>query len=430
MDQRKIKFFHIVCFSLMQAVLYSLPCHSTDDLGLSETDPKGIPILKKETRIPVGSIGGIIHSIHFPSGTPLSEIPKKVSQKREKIGLLPDISHSERNQFFQNLHWQTSKTESVTMPMPGQLIAIFVNKGDLVKKGDKLCTVETMKMQNIMRAERDSVVGEIHYEVMDMVAYGTTLASLLPRDEDWETIAQGNILKNAGFLATLFPWHNDTLPNPPSTPSFPPSEETNRMERSNPAQNEPAEEVSHDAFQSTSLAAGSSSLSKLILSPSMDLVLETQSSSSLPPSFAPWMAGFSFGAPTNPPSSLKIPGHSAPRNDLLTHLCEALNEPKQSRYKATSPSTVVLNEAEVESINEHGFFKGMAGLMILLAFKIIYLARDYRLKRLQHRELHRQSFFLPTVQHLYGRDFNKHQYMTHQMAYNMNIQSVSMKAAA
>lgn len=46
-------------------------------------------------------------------------------------------------------------------PMPGQLVSLAVAAGDQVKAGDKLCIVEAMKMENILRAERDCVVEAI-----------------------------------------------------------------------------------------------------------------------------------------------------------------------------------------------------------------------------------------------------------------------------
>ncbi len=46
-------------------------------------------------------------------------------------------------------------------PMPGLLTEVSVSIGQEVKAGDKLAVIEAMKMENVMRAERDGVVGEI-----------------------------------------------------------------------------------------------------------------------------------------------------------------------------------------------------------------------------------------------------------------------------
>jgi len=47
-------------------------------------------------------------------------------------------------------------------PMPGLLISLSVEEGQLVKEGEELAVVEAMKMENILRAERDGQVVKIH----------------------------------------------------------------------------------------------------------------------------------------------------------------------------------------------------------------------------------------------------------------------------
>jgi propionyl-CoA carboxylase alpha chain len=47
-------------------------------------------------------------------------------------------------------------------PMPGLVVSIDVSEGQEVKAGERLCAVEAMKMENILRAERDAVVAKIN----------------------------------------------------------------------------------------------------------------------------------------------------------------------------------------------------------------------------------------------------------------------------
>ncbi len=49
-------------------------------------------------------------------------------------------------------------------PMPGLVVKIDVSEGDEVEEGQALCTVEAMKMENILRAERKGVVKSIKAE--------------------------------------------------------------------------------------------------------------------------------------------------------------------------------------------------------------------------------------------------------------------------
>jgi propionyl-CoA carboxylase alpha chain len=47
-------------------------------------------------------------------------------------------------------------------PMPGLIVKVDVEVGDEVQDGQALCTVEAMKMENILRAERKGVVAKIN----------------------------------------------------------------------------------------------------------------------------------------------------------------------------------------------------------------------------------------------------------------------------
>jgi propionyl-CoA carboxylase alpha chain len=49
-------------------------------------------------------------------------------------------------------------------PMPGLLVALAVGTGDEVKQGEPLATIEAMKMQNVLRAERDGRIARILVE--------------------------------------------------------------------------------------------------------------------------------------------------------------------------------------------------------------------------------------------------------------------------
>ncbi|MBT8455969.1 MAG: acetyl/propionyl/methylcrotonyl-CoA carboxylase subunit alpha [Alphaproteobacteria bacterium] len=52
-------------------------------------------------------------------------------------------------------------------PMPGLIVKVDVAVGDEVQEGQALCTVEAMKMENILRAERKGVVSKINAEAGD-----------------------------------------------------------------------------------------------------------------------------------------------------------------------------------------------------------------------------------------------------------------------
>jgi len=55
-------------------------------------------------------------------------------------------------------------------PMPGLIVSVAVNEGDEVQEGQALCTVEAMKMENILRAERKGIVTKVNASAGDSLA--------------------------------------------------------------------------------------------------------------------------------------------------------------------------------------------------------------------------------------------------------------------
>ena len=52
-------------------------------------------------------------------------------------------------------------------PMPGLLIRLAVQVGDVVKAGEELAIVEAMKMENVLRAAQDGSIKELLSEEGD-----------------------------------------------------------------------------------------------------------------------------------------------------------------------------------------------------------------------------------------------------------------------
>jgi propionyl-CoA carboxylase alpha chain len=60
--------------------------------------------------------------------------------------------------------------KSVRCPMPGLIVSLAVAEGQEVKAGETLAVVEAMKMENILRAERDGTIKNIRVKQGDSVA--------------------------------------------------------------------------------------------------------------------------------------------------------------------------------------------------------------------------------------------------------------------
>ena len=66
----------------------------------------------------------------------------------------------------------------VAAPMPGTILEVKVSVGQQVKKGDVICVLEAMKMENDIPAPQDGVIASINVQKGASVNAGDVLASL------------------------------------------------------------------------------------------------------------------------------------------------------------------------------------------------------------------------------------------------------------
>jgi biotin carboxyl carrier protein len=63
-------------------------------------------------------------------------------------------------------------------PMPGLVVAILVEEGQAIKKGQVLLILESMKMQNELKASRDGIIGRVRVKAGETVEQKQTLLSV------------------------------------------------------------------------------------------------------------------------------------------------------------------------------------------------------------------------------------------------------------
>ena len=68
--------------------------------------------------------------------------------------------------------------ESITSPMPGNILAVNVAAGDMVKKGQVLMVLEAMKMENEIMAPQDGKVTSVAVAKGATVESGTLLCTI------------------------------------------------------------------------------------------------------------------------------------------------------------------------------------------------------------------------------------------------------------
>ena len=62
--------------------------------------------------------------------------------------------------------------------IPGKVVSLSVANGDTVKKGDVICTLESMKMQVAVKAHKDGVVSLLKIKETGTVAKGDVIAEI------------------------------------------------------------------------------------------------------------------------------------------------------------------------------------------------------------------------------------------------------------
>ena len=72
----------------------------------------------------------------------------------------------------------------IKSPMPGIIIATPVAAGDMVQKGDKVIILESMKMENELRAPREGMVARVQVQPGDSVEKGQVLAVITDPAKD------------------------------------------------------------------------------------------------------------------------------------------------------------------------------------------------------------------------------------------------------
>lgn len=67
-------------------------------------------------------------------------------------------------------------TEVIEAPLPGKVLTVNVKKGNAVREGDTICTIEAMKMENSILAPINGTLTELNVVNGQVVSVGAILA--------------------------------------------------------------------------------------------------------------------------------------------------------------------------------------------------------------------------------------------------------------
>jgi len=114
-------------------------------------------------------VNGVSYAVEFDRVLETTKTPKLV---RSEAIPSTDISKSEQ---------KTSSPAGpkgsgfIKSPLPGTIIDLHVKVGDNVRAGDKLLTLEAMKMENIINSDKSGKIVTIHFKKGDSVMEGDIL---------------------------------------------------------------------------------------------------------------------------------------------------------------------------------------------------------------------------------------------------------------
>lgn len=110
------------------------------------------------------------------NGSPYQvEVQKSIQESKTPILVRQDAATPRGAHKIQK---ETSSVTKITAPLPGNIMQIFVKIGDEVVKNDKLLMYEAMKMENMIKAEKDGVIKTIKVQNGDSVLQGDLLIEI------------------------------------------------------------------------------------------------------------------------------------------------------------------------------------------------------------------------------------------------------------
>jgi biotin carboxyl carrier protein len=96
-----------------------------------------------------------------------------------QAGVNPAVAGPAGSPAFTEQPSEIAESGIIKSPLPGKVVSVDVNPGDMVEKGDRLLTIEAMKMHNYINAPQAGKVSSILVTVGSTVEKGQTLLQIM-----------------------------------------------------------------------------------------------------------------------------------------------------------------------------------------------------------------------------------------------------------
>jgi biotin carboxyl carrier protein len=131
-----------------------------------------VDILNVESNIAEIEVNGSLYKVEVDKDLKPTKTPVLVRQKS-----VPS-SDSDKATVKTSSPSSPKGTGTIKSPLPGVILNVYVKEGDTVKHGDKLLTLEAMKMENNIDSDKEGVVKSVKVKQGDSVLEGDTLIEI------------------------------------------------------------------------------------------------------------------------------------------------------------------------------------------------------------------------------------------------------------
>lgn len=161
----------------MEFKIEDLNVNVSADINDVGKDGITVTINGKECRINIVNINngtvefllnGRYHNVRYIESN--SKVLKMlIDGKEATVNLIPNATTAKSDNI-------ADKSRYLTSSIPGKVISILAKKDDVVKKGDPVIVVESMKMQVRIKAHKDGVIKDIKVKEGMTIARNDTIA--------------------------------------------------------------------------------------------------------------------------------------------------------------------------------------------------------------------------------------------------------------